>query len=291
MSEKIVKANGVDICTQVFGDPSDPPILLVMGATASMLAWHDELCERLAAGGRYVIRYDNRDTGCSTTYDLGTVPYTVEDMADDAVGVLDAYGIERAHIVGASMGGMITQQIALRHPERVLTITPIMSTPDPSGVAMAVAGGESASPLPMPTEAVMALAVTGATLDWADEAAVIERNVQAGRVLAGSRHPFDEDGVRDLASREMKRASNYSSTQNHIIAIANTPRWRERLASLDVPTLVIHGTEDPILPIEHGRALAQDIPGAKLLEMDGSGHEIPRPEWERVVPAILEHTS
>jgi pimeloyl-ACP methyl ester carboxylesterase len=212
-------------------------------------------------------------------------------MADDAIGVLDAYGIDRAHIVGASMGGMITQQIALRHPERVTTITPIMSTPDPSGVAVAAAGGEPTSPLPMPTEAVMAMATTGMTIDWADEAAVINRGVEMGRVLAGTRHPYDEEAVRDVTTREIKRASNYSSIQNHILAIANTPRWREQLANLDVPTLVIHGTEDPILPIEHGRAIAEEIPGAKMLEMDGSGHEIPRPEWDNVIPAILEHTS
>lgn len=291
MSEKIVKANGVDICTQAFGDSSDPTILLVMGATASMLRWDDELCERLAAGGRHVIRYDNRDTGCSVTYDPGTVPYTLEDMADDAIGVLDAYGIDRAHIVGASMGGMITQQIALRHPERVITITPIMSTPDPSGVAVAAAGGEATSPLPMPSERVMTMAMAGMTLDWTDEAAVLENGVAMTRVLTGTRHPFDEESVRDLTTREMKRASNYRSMQNHILAIANTPRWRERLAEINVPTLVIHGTEDPILPIEHGRAIAEGVPHAKMLEMDGSGHEIPHPEWDTVVPAILEHTS
>lgn len=291
MSEKIVKANGVDICTEEFGEPSDPTILLVMGATASMLRWEDEFCERLAAGGRHVIRYDNRDVGRSVTYDPGTSTYTVEDMADDAVGVLDAYGVDRAHIVGASMGGMITQQVALRHPERVITITPIMSTPDPSGVAVAASGGESTSPLPLPTEKVMTAAMAGMTLDWTDEDAVLSNGVALTRVLAGTRHPFDEDAVRDLTIREMKRASNYRSAQNHILAIANTPGWRDRLGTITAPTLVIHGTEDPILPFEHGQAIADGIPGAKLLAIDGVGHEVPRPEWDNVIPAILEHTS
>jgi pimeloyl-ACP methyl ester carboxylesterase len=292
MAEKIVKANGVDICTESFGDPSDPTILLVMGATASMLRWEEDLCGRLAAGGRHVIRYDNRDTGRSTTGEPGVVSYTVEDMADDAVGVLDAYGVDKAHIVGASMGGMITQQVALRHPDRVLTITPIMSTPDPSGV---VPGGatdvDAGSALPPPSEAVMIKALAGATLDWTDEDAVIQSGVEMWEALAGSRHPFDAESARDITIKELKRASSYRSNQNHVLAIANTPAWRNRLGEITAPTLVIHGTEDPILPYPHGVAIADGIPGAKLLSLEGVGHEVPRGEWDVVIPAILEHTA
>ncbi len=289
--EKIVKANDVDICTQAFGDPSDPTILLVMGATASMLRWPDEFCERLAAGGRHVIRYDNRDTGRSTTYEVGTVPYTVEDMADDAIGVLDAYGVDKAHIIGASMGGMITQHVALRHPDRVLTITPIMTTPDPSGIAVAVAGGDATSTLPAPSEEFMTKMMSSLMLDWTDEDAVVENGVQTWELLAGSAHPFDADAAREITIAEMKRASNYRSNQNHVLAIANTPPWRQRLPEITAPTLVIHGTEDPILPYPHGVAVAEEIPGAKLLTMQGVGHEIPQGEWDVVVPAVLEHTS
>ncbi len=186
---------------------------------------------------------------------------------------------------------MITQQVALRHPDRVIPITPIMSTPDPSGVAVAAAGGEPTSPLPMPSERVMTKAMAGMTLDWTDEAAVLENGVELTRVLTGTRHPFDEAAARDLTTREMKRASNYRSMQNHILAIGNTPRWRERLGEIAAPTLVIHGNEDPILPLEHGVAIAEGIVGAKMLTLDGTGHEIPRPEWVIVIPAILEHTS
>jgi pimeloyl-ACP methyl ester carboxylesterase len=293
LTEKIVKANGVDICTETFGDPADPTILLVMGATASMLRWPDEFCERLAQGGRHVIRYDNRDTGRSVTYEPGNVPYTVEDMADDAVGVLDAYGIDRAHIVGASMGGMITQQVALRHPDRVITITPIMSTPDASGVA-AVASGEETTgttSLPTPSPEFMAQAMSSLALDWNDEDAVVENGVTLWKALAGSRYPFDEEQARDITIKEMKRASSYRSSQNHILAIANTPRWRQRLAEIKVPTLVIHGTEDPILPYPHGVAIAEGIPGATMLALEGCGHELPEPEADNVVGAILKHTS
>jgi pimeloyl-ACP methyl ester carboxylesterase len=291
MGEKIVQANGVDICTETFGDPKNPAILLVMGATASMLRWEDEFCERLANGGRFVIRFDNRDVGRSTTYEPGTVNYTVEDLADDAVAVLDAYGIEKAHIVGASMGGMITQHVALRHPERALTITPIMSTPDPSAIAGAATGGDASSPLPSPSPEFMAKLVQAQLIDWADEDAVITGSVEVWRELSGSAHPFDEDTARDISVKELKRANSYRSAFNHALAVANTPAWRDRLGEINVPTLVIHGTEDPILPFPHGEAIVEGIPGAKMLAMDGCGHEIPRPEWDKVVGAILEHTA
>jgi pimeloyl-ACP methyl ester carboxylesterase len=288
MAEKIVKANGVDICTQEFGDASDPTILLVMGASASMLRWPEAFCERLAAGGRHVIRYDNRDTGRSTTYDPGTVPYTVEDMADDAIGVLDALGVEKAHIVGASMGGMITQQIALRHPDRVLTITPIMTTPDTS-VVTAITGGEAS--LPGPEDKVIQALMAGLGVDPSDEDAVIDAAVAVNEAVAGSKHPFDRVDGRDFVISEMKRASNYASNQNHMQAIANTPPWRDRLKTITAPTLVIHGDEDPILPYPHGVAVSEEIPGAKLLTMEGVGHEMPEGEWDVLVPAILEHTA
>ena len=289
MAEKMVKANGVDICTQTFGDASDPPILLVMGATASMLRWDQGFCERLAAGRRFVIRYDNRDTGRSTTYDPGTVPYTVEDMADDAVGVLDAFGIEKAHIVGASMGGMITQQVALRHPDRVLTITPIMTTPDTSVIA--AMAGDTSNPLPGPEEKVVSAMMAGLAIDPTDEDAVITTAVAMNEAVAGTKHPFDREAGREFVVSEMKRASNYRSNQNHVLAIGNTPPWRDRLGQITAPTLVIHGNEDPILPYAHGVAVSEEIPGAKLLTMDGVGHEIPEGEWDVIVPAILEHTA
>jgi pimeloyl-ACP methyl ester carboxylesterase len=150
MTERMIKSNGVDICTEAFGDPSATPILLIMGASASMLMWPEEFCEQLAAGGRYVIRYDNRDTGRSIHYPVGEPGYTVEDMADDAAAVLDAYGLATAHIVGASMGGMITQVFALRHRDRARTITPIMSTPDPSAVMAVMTGADDAGALSPP---------------------------------------------------------------------------------------------------------------------------------------------
>ncbi len=291
MTERMIKANGVDICTEAFGDPRDTPVLLVMGASASMLLWPEEFCERLAAAGRYVIRYDNRDTGRSVHYPVGEPEYSVEDMADDAIGVLDAYGIDTAHIVGASMGGMITQQVALRHRDRVRTITPIMSTPDPSAVLGAMTGDSPEGALPGPSPEVLAVAMAGPTLDYSDKKAVAQNRVDMFRILHGPAHPFDEEGQLELYTREVDRDPQFASTQNHAVAIAKTPSWRSRLASLDVPTLVIHGTADPILPYEHGVALAKEIPGAELVTMEGVGHELPVEEWDTIVPAILRHTA
>ena len=287
----MIKSNGVDICTEAFGDSNDTPILLIMGASASMLMWPEEFCEQLAAGGRFVIRYDNRDTGRSIHYPVGEPGYTVEDMADDAAAVLDAYGIDTAHIVGASMGGMITQQVALRHRDRARTITPIMSTPDPSAVLAALTGGDESAALSPPTAEVMAVALAPEPLDYSDKQAVIDNRVKMFGILHGPAHPYDEAAMADIASRDFDRDPALASTQNHALAIQKTPSWRSRLPGLDIRTLVIHGTADPILPYDHGVALAKEIPGAELLTMEGVGHELPREEFDNVIGAILRHTS
>jgi pimeloyl-ACP methyl ester carboxylesterase len=292
MSEKTVAANGIDICTEAFGDPADEPILLVMGASASMLLWEDDFCRRLADGGRYVIRYDNRDTGRSTSFAIESEPYHVGDMAADAVGVMDAYGLESAHVVGASMGGMIAQHVALDHPSRARTITVIMSTPDPSPIMAAMAGQEpGADTLPPPTPDVVAAAAKALDIDPSDDEAVLENRVAMFRILSGSAYPYDEDTRRALFRAEMDRASDFAKSANHGVAVGMTPPWRQRLGSIDVPTLVVHGTEDPILPYGHGEALAAEIPGATMLPMRGVGHELPEQQWDEVVSAILEHTS
>jgi pimeloyl-ACP methyl ester carboxylesterase len=288
--EQIFHANGIDICSDSYGDPNDPAILLIMGASASMLLWEEAFCQRLADADRFVIRFDNRDTGRTTCCPLGEPNYSMQDMADDAVAVLDHYGIDKAHIVGASMGGMITQLIGLNHPDRVLTLAPIMSSPDPGAVTDAMEGKETRYSLSSPTAAVLAAAAAGATLDWSDRAAVLENRVEMFRTLSGSAHPYDETSRRALFEREIDRALDFSSSQNHALAVAATERWHDRLDSIDVPTLVIHGTEDPILPFDHGQAIADSIPGAKLLVMQGVGHETPDGELDTIIPALLDLT-
>jgi pimeloyl-ACP methyl ester carboxylesterase len=279
MGEKMIQANGVDLCTESFGNPADPALLLIMGATASMLWWDEGFCRRLADRGRHVIRYDNRDTGRSVTYEPGSPPYTLDDMVDDAAGVLDAYGIDRAHLLGMSLGGMIAQLAAIRHPERVLTLTLISSSPH----------GPEDPDLPPMAEKVLAYHTAGAGLDRSDEATVIDFMVGGWRVLAGTRHPFDEATVRILATEEVKRAICLASSRNH--ALIQSQRWREQLGEINAPTLVIHGTEDPALPYGHGVALAREIRRARLLTLQRAGHELHRGDWDIVIGAIVQHTA
>jgi pimeloyl-ACP methyl ester carboxylesterase len=277
--DEIVHANGVNLCVDSIGDPSDPPILLIMGSGASMDWWEDEFCERLAAGGRFVVRYDHRDTGRSVSYEPGAPGYTGDDLIDDVVGLLDALDIPRAHLVGMSMGGAIAQVVALDHPERVASLTLISTSP---------AGPDDDLP-GMSPETVAAFKVD--TPDWSDREAVIDYMVHLERVCASRSQPFDEPSFREICARAFDRTVNIESmTTNHNL-LEGGARWRERLPELDLPTLVIHGTDDPVLPYPHGEALANEIPGAGLLTLEATGHELPRRTWDVAAPAILEVSS
>jgi pimeloyl-ACP methyl ester carboxylesterase len=285
MAEVLVKANDVEICTESFGDPGDRAVLLVMGAASSMLRWEDELCRQLAARGRHVVRFDNRDTGRSTTVAPGTSTYTMLDMADDAVGVLEALSIETAHVVGISMGGQIAQNIALRHPQRVTGLTLVATTCDPHAALRAAAGEALKDDLPGATDAFMAAAASATVTDPADPA-FVEEQLDLYRVLCGPGRAFDEATQRDLISRELTRAVDLLSSYNHGAAIAATPRWRGELGRIAVPTVVLHGSGDPLMPLAHGAALAAEVPGAKLVVLEGAGHEINREDWPVLIDAI-----
>jgi pimeloyl-ACP methyl ester carboxylesterase len=275
----MIKANGVQLCCEAFGDPADEPILLVMGTGASMLWWEEDLCRMLAHGGRFVIRYDHRDTGRSVTYEPGRPGYTGSDLVADAAGVLDAYEIPAAHIVGVSAGGAFGQLLALDHPERVLSLVIISSSP-------ALPTGRE---LPPPT-AGFGRFVSSARVDWSDTESVIRYLVEYSRVLAGGRRPFDEATVAELVRRDVERARDYVAIRNHD-AIPDDGRQREPLSWIRARTLVIHGTADPMFPIEHGAALAAEIRGATMLPLQGAGHGIDRMDWESIVRAILAHTA
>jgi len=275
----MVEANGVELCSEPFGDPADPPILLIMGIGASMLWWDEEFCRMLADGGRYVIRYDHRDTGRSITYEAGRPPYSGADLVADALGVLDAFGLAAAHLVGVSAGGAFAQVIALDDPNRVLSLVLISTSP-------ATIGDRG---LPRPTEAFGRF-VTTAEVDWSSLDSVIEYLADYARVLNGDERTFDEAASRELIRRDVERASDAAALQNHN-ALSDNDRHRAPLSSIKVPTLVIHGTADPLFPLEHGEALAHEIPGATLLRLEAAGHGIDRRDWETIVTAILQHTS
>ena len=279
MVERMIEANGVELCTEPFGDPGDPPVLLVMGIGASMLWWEEGFCRLLAEGGRFVIRYDHRDTGRSVTYEPGRPRYTGADLVADAVGVLDEYEIVAAHVVGVSAGGAFAQLLALGFPDRVLSLILVSTSPGTAGERR----------LPPSTERYGRF-MGAAEVDWSDRQSVIEYLVGYARMLTGGERLFDEAATRELVRGDVERARNIASSENHgLIPDGDVPSGP--LSSIAVPTLVIHGTADPMFPLEHGRALADEIPGARLLPLERAGHGVERSDWETIAHAILAHTA
>jgi len=277
---RIIESDGLALATESFGVASHPAVLLIMGAMASGVWWPDEFCRRLAELGRFVVRYDHRDTGGSTSGAPGFIAYATEDLADDVVRVLDGCGLARAHLVGMSLGGFLAQLVALKCQERVLTLTLIASerlaAADPS--------------LPGVSPVIPAYHAKAAELDWSDRAAVIEYQVGAWRLLNGPAHPFDEFGVRSAAEADYDRTPDPLTPMNHAL-LGDAEAWYGRLREIRQPALVIHGTDDPVLPYANGKALVRDLPDAELVTLSGSGHELHPDDWTVILQAIVRHTS
>ena len=272
--EITVRANRVDLCAETFGEPADPAVLLIAGGASSMDWWDDEFCRRLAAGGRLVIRYDHRDTGRSTSFPAGEPPYSGADLAADPLGLLDALGVGRAHIVGLSMGGGIAQRIAIEHGDRVATLT-LMST-SPGDVDEPPSEPQAPEPAP--------------ETDWSDREAAVDGLMRDVRSAAGS-VTIDEARLRRLAERVVDRTRDMAASQVNHWAADSGPEAEGGLDAVTAPTLVLHGTEDPLFSLAHGRALAERIAGARLVPLEGLGHEHPPPAlWDVVVAEILRHT-
>ncbi|MEU9957089.1 alpha/beta fold hydrolase [Streptomyces sp. NPDC050982] len=271
--EQLLKTNGAELCVEAFGDPAAPAIVLVAGAAASMLWWDAELCEQLAARGRFVVRYDHRDTGRSTCYPPGQPGYSFNDLTVDVLAIQDALGIERAHLVCQSMFGGSGLVLGVDHPDRVASLTFVSTStgaddlPPPSG------------DLAMPAEP-----------DSSDAAAVVEYVVAGARAFAGGSPYFDEAAIRALAERDVARARNYASTLVNHYAVEPGGPARGGFGDIAAPTLVVHGDHDPFLPLPHGEALRDAIPGARLLVLKGAGHDLPRPVWDDFVSALVRHT-
>jgi pimeloyl-ACP methyl ester carboxylesterase len=272
MADGTVSANGVRIWYEDFGDPADPDVILLVGANATAISWDRSFYDPIVAAGYHVVRFDNRDVGLSQWFDFVSEPYTLEDMAEDTVGLMDALSIERAHLVGASLGGMIAQLVALQYPDRVLSMTSICSTPGVSDPDLP----------PMPDEIVM-LAMTPVPESRAER---VEHLVGFYRALAGSRTPFDEDYWRSVFEADMDRGFN--PLPAHGLVAAAAPSRRGALEHLDLPVLVIHGDSDPILQYEHGVATAKAVPGARLVTIAGGGHIDVLAPVDEVVPPILD---
>ncbi|MEN8859551.1 alpha/beta fold hydrolase [Qipengyuania flava] len=284
--------NGIEIYYEEQGDPAAPAMLLIMGFGAQLTLWPDELVEALAAQGFRVIRYDNRDVGLSQKFDgvkapglvkmtllskIGftpKVPYTLADMADDGVGLLDALGIERAHIVGASMGGMIAQHVAARHPDRCLSLTTVFSTT-----------GNPKLP-PARPEAMKALITRP---DSTEEGVLVEHGMMLARTIGSPGYPAPEDRLRERTLASVRRSFYSEGPTRHLSAIVADGDRRAMLRDIAVPTLVLHGEDDPLVPCEGGRDTAASIPGAKLKTIPGWGHDLPLELVDELAGAIGEH--
>jgi pimeloyl-ACP methyl ester carboxylesterase len=285
------KANNIEIEYDTFGSPSSKPLLLIMGLGSQMIMWLEEFCNALVNEGFFVIRFDNRDVGLSTKFDEAGVqdlmkvintaqqgksinaPYTLNDMADDAIGLLDFLKINKAHICGASMGGMIAQTIAIRHPSRVLSLTSIMSsTGNPD--------------LPQPTpEAMQALLIPAPK----EKNAYIKHIVKMGKILYGSGFPYDEKLRSELAGIAYDRCFYPAGFNRQMVAILASGSRKDALKSINVTSLVVHGADDPLVPLEGGKDTAESIPNAKLLIIDGMGHSLPPETWPQIINAISKN--
>ncbi|WP_203819367.1 alpha/beta fold hydrolase [Paractinoplanes ferrugineus] len=300
MVVETLPVNGIDICVETFGEPADPALLLIAGGASSMDWWEDEFCRRLAAGGRHVIRYDHRDTGRSTAFPPGAPPYSGADLAHDALGVLDGLGIHRAHVVGLSMGGALAQRIAVERPHRVLSLT-LMSTTAISGADL---DGDAASAAPeaihddppAPEATAAALPPAEGTApgdltapDWSDRKSAVRRMIKDIKDLGGL-FTADEAHLRRLAERVYDRTEDMAATQqNHWLCPAGPPT-RKPLCGISAPTLILHGTADPMFGAEHAHALAAEIPGSRLVWLEGVGHEFPPAAvWQQVIDEIIGH--
>jgi pimeloyl-ACP methyl ester carboxylesterase len=285
---EVVQANGIKLVYDAFGERAASPILLIMGLGGQLISWDEEFCIKLAAEGFWVIRFDHRDAGLATRFDEAgapdvlslhqaslrgepvEVPYTLNDMAMDAAGLLDTLEVPSAHVVGVSMGGMIGQILAIQHPQRVRSLTCAMSTTgDPD--------------LPPPTPEALAIFLAPPAKD---RAAYLEGSLDAGRVLNGPNFPFDEDRARQRSGQSYDRGYYPAGTARHLAAVIATPGRRAALACLSLPALVIHGEADPLLPLACGEDIARSLPGAKLMMIQGMGHDLHPDIWPALIEAI-----
>jgi pimeloyl-ACP methyl ester carboxylesterase len=287
------QSNGLEIAYEEIGPRDGRPLVLVMGLGVSLVFWEDEFCAMLAERGHRVIRFDNRDVGRSTKLDALGVPnvleamtalaagktiagpYLLSDMARDTTGLIDALGIERAHVVGASMGGMIAQTMAIEHPGRLRSMTSIMSTTG------------SASVPPGKPEA-MAMLVRPPVFE---RSAYIDQAVEIWRTIGSPGFPLDEQRVRGRAAAHFDRGYHPAGIARQLVAVVASGDRTAALGKVSTPSLVIHGAADPLVPIEGGKATAAAIPGASLLLIEGMGHDMPREVWPRIVGAISELTA
>ncbi|MFI4983889.1 MAG: alpha/beta fold hydrolase [Rickettsiales bacterium] len=270
MHSKTVKNNSIEIATQSFGKLADPMVILIMGATAQGVMWNESFCESLAQNGFLVIRYDHRDTGKSSRVDYDTAPYLLDDLSEDVLAIIKAYGKDKTHLLGASMGSFVAQNVAIKHNEVVATLCCVMSSPKHTVFVDGFAKLDTshhALPPSHPKILEFYEEILSLSSSSVDEDLAMHR--QIWQKLSGSDHNID---TRVFEGKILKRLKNSTYIHNHSYALANSPSLEKELYKIKVPTLVIHGDDDHILPVEHGRQLAKEIPQAKYIEYLGLGH-------------------
>jgi esterase len=291
-SERFVSAGELQLWTETIGDPNHPAVLLIMGAWNQGIMWQEEFCVEIAEHGHYVVRYDHRDTGHSSAVDFKAQPYDLDALARDAVCVLDGHDIGKVHIVGMSMGGFIAQLLALDYPDRLLTLTLIMSSPNQRVTLASLLGkptsGYELSP-PSPEVLAHFARMRQSPPNSLEEA--VQNTVESWRIVNGKGVEFDEAWTRCLVERSCASMNSAGSSSNHSLAMAASPGRGDRLHCIRTPTLVIHGQHDPLLPLDHGAALVERIPHAKLVVIPDMGHMLRWAVCGRIAKAVLEHLS
>ncbi|WP_420147676.1 macrolide hydrolase EstT [Spirosoma sp.] len=277
MSEKTIAHKDIQIATESFGTPNHPALLLLAGATVSMLFWDSAFCQRLADKGFFVIRYDNRDVGRSTTYQPGTTPYDLVDLVDDAIAVLDGYQRAEAHFVGISLGGLIAQIAAMKYPQRVQSLTLMATGP----------WGDSDPDIPEMDQRIIAFQAQADAVDWTDESAVVRYMVEGAALMSG-RKSFNRKRSENLIREEFRRANNYLSMFNHA-SLQGGEDYYGRIHTIEQPTLLIHGTDDLIWPFQHTKVMLRELKNAKLLRLEGTGHELHEADWDLIIDGITNH--
>ncbi|GAA4602473.1 pimeloyl-ACP methyl ester carboxylesterase [Actinoplanes octamycinicus] len=286
VTETMMPVNGIEVCLETFGERTDPPLLLLAGEASSMDWWDDEFCRRLAAGGRFVIRYDHRDTGRSTPFPPGAA-YSGVDLMNDALGVLDALGVPAAHLVGLSLGGALAQRIAVAHPHRVLTLTLIATSAGLGPDATPVLAGVGAVAVRAPAATEVRVRAAADEVDWSDRRAAVAGLIAEVKARGGPFTP-DDPHLRRLAERVFDRSADLGTARLNHRRAGYGPPVRDRLPGISAPTLILHGTLDQRFPEEHPRELARMIPGSRLVWLEGVGHEVPpRAVWAQVLTEIL----
>jgi len=286
------QANGITLEYETFGEADARPLLLLRGLGTQMIQWDPAFCQAIADAGHHLVIFDNRDVGLSTHFhdapvpsmaelvkalaagETPAVPYGIDDMAGDVIGLMDALGFESAHIAGISMGGMIVQQTAIRHPQRVRSMTSIMSSTSEPGLPGPSPEAQAALTEPAPSE----------------REAYLDYSVRTGRVFTGDGFPYDAEERRTLAGRVYDRAFDPPGIARQMAAIVASGSRTQGLAALTVPSLVIHGSSDPLIPLAAGQATADAIPGAEMVVVEGMGHDLPAGAWPAIVDALARHT-